>query len=212
MPRSPDPAKRRILLDQIREYVMRHGLADLSLRPLARELGTSDRMLLYYFGTKERMVAEALAVNEARPLLRFQDLRAAASPPEDPAALRRLLEEMWRRFKAPAVRRTFPLYLEIMVANVLHPGRYEPLTRDNLRQWTDLFTAFFGNWGMPAPRARAEATLLVDAVFGLLMAHLADDREDQADAAFRVLLDRLEPGWHVSSVHPGPEPPTGPLR
>ncbi|MFB7336076.1 TetR/AcrR family transcriptional regulator [Streptomyces adustus] len=197
MPRSPDPAKRRILLDQVREYVMRHGLADLSLRPLARELGTSDRMLLYYFGTKERMVAEALTVDEARPLPRIQDLLDAAGSPEDPQALRRFLEEIWQRFKAPATRRTLPLYLEIMVANVLHPGRYEPLTRDNLREWTELFTALFGDWGMPAPRARTEATLLVDAVFGLLMAHLPDDGEDQADAAFRVLLDRLEPGWRT---------------
>ncbi|MDF3302593.1 TetR/AcrR family transcriptional regulator [Streptomyces tropicalis] len=197
MPRSPDPAKRRILLDQVRAYVMRHGLAGLSLRPLARELGTSDRMLLYYFGTKECMVAEALAVDEARPLPRIRDLLDAAGPPEDPAALRRFVEEIWQRFSAPAVRRTFPLYLEIMVANVLHPGRYEPVTRDTLREWTELFTTFFDDWGMPAPRARTEATLLVDAVFGLLMAHLADGGEDQADAAFHMLLDRLEPGWRA---------------
>ncbi|MEV6702653.1 TetR/AcrR family transcriptional regulator, partial [Streptomyces sp. NPDC051453] len=168
MPRPPDPAKRQILLDQIREYVMRHGLADLSLRPLARELGTSDRMLLYYFGTKERMVAETLTVNEARPLPLVRDLLDATGPPKNPAALRRFLEEIWGRFHAPAVRRTFPLYLELMAANVLHPGQYEPVTRDTLREWTELFTAVFADWGMPASRARTEATLVVDATFGLL--------------------------------------------
>ena len=41
-----------------------HGLAGLSLRPLAAALGTSPRMLLYDFGTKERLIAEILA--EAR--------------------------------------------------------------------------------------------------------------------------------------------------
>ncbi|WP_432180444.1 TetR/AcrR family transcriptional regulator [Streptomyces sp. NBC_00063] len=197
MPRPPDPAKRQILLDQIREYVLRHGLAGLSLRPLARELGTSDRMLLYYFGTKERMVAEALTVDEARPLPLIRDLLDAAGPPKNPAALRSFLEEIWRRFRAPAVRRTFPLYLELMAANVLHPGQYEPVTRDALREWTELFTAVFADWGMPASRAHTEAILVVDATFGLLMAPLANGRENQADAAFHMLLDRLEPGWQT---------------
>ncbi|MFD5122737.1 TetR/AcrR family transcriptional regulator [Streptomyces sp. NPDC058385] len=197
MPRPPDPAKRQILLDQIREYVLRHGLAGLSLRPLARELGTSDRMLLYYFGAKERMVAEALTVDEARPLPLIRDLLDAAGPPKNPAALRRFLEEIWQRFRAPAVRRTLPLYLELMAANVFHPGQYEPLTRDTLKEWTELFTAVFADWGMPASRAHTEAILVVDATFGLLMAPLANGGENQADAAFHMLLDRLEPGWQT---------------
>ncbi|WP_234339645.1 MULTISPECIES: TetR/AcrR family transcriptional regulator [Streptomyces] len=81
MPRPPDPAKRRALLDHVRAYVMRNGLTDLSLRPLAQSLGTSDRMLLYYFGTKERMVAEALALYERRPLLRTRALLETVGPP-----------------------------------------------------------------------------------------------------------------------------------
>ena len=39
------------------DYVLEHGLIGLSLRPLAAELGTSDRMLLYHFGSKDELVA-----------------------------------------------------------------------------------------------------------------------------------------------------------
>ncbi len=39
---------------------MEHGLADLSLRPLARAAGTSDRMLIYHFGNKDALVAALL--------------------------------------------------------------------------------------------------------------------------------------------------------
>src|ERR1044072_7743808 len=92
MPRPPDPAKRRDLLDRIREYMIRNGLADLSLRPLARALGTSDRMLLYYFGTKERLVAEALALDERRPLLRA---RIVLSPPPTSPTHRRSSVASW---------------------------------------------------------------------------------------------------------------------
>ncbi|MEU8488626.1 TetR/AcrR family transcriptional regulator [Streptomyces sp. NPDC048641] len=196
MPRPPDPARRRALLNQVRDYVIRNGLADLSLRPLARALGTSDRMLLYYFGTKERMVAEALALDERRPLLRARNLLSPTTSPENPARLRRFVEQTWRELNAPDMRAWLPLYLEIMTVSVLHPDRYGPVMRDVLTEWTGLFSSVFRGLGMTEARARTEADLLVDATFGLLIAPLTDGDWDRADAAFSTLLDRLEPGWH----------------
>jgi AcrR family transcriptional regulator len=196
MPRPPDPAKRRDLLNRVREYVIHNGLADLSLRPLARALGTSDRMLLYYFGTKERMVAEALALDERRPLLRARDLLDPTVSPKNPAWLRRFVEQTWQQLSTPNLRAWLPLYLEIMTASLLHPDRYGPVMRDVLTEWTDLLISVFRGLGMTEARARTEAALLVDAFFGLLIAPLADGDWDRADAAFHTLLDRLEPGWH----------------
>ncbi|MGW2558544.1 TetR/AcrR family transcriptional regulator [Streptomyces sp. NPDC001514] len=198
MPRPTDPAKRRDLLNRVREYVIRNGLADLSLRPLARALGTSDRMLLYYFGTKERLVAEALALDERRPLLRVRGMLETVGSPADAAGLRRFMEELWRQFTTPERRAVLPLYLEVMAAGLHHPDRYGPLMRDALTEWTDLLTAVFLDLDMPDERARNEATLLVDASFGLLFAPLADGDWDRADAAFHTLLDRLEPCWHTT--------------
>jgi AcrR family transcriptional regulator len=177
--------------------MIRHGLADLSLRPLARALGTSDRMLLYYFGTKERMVAEALALDERRPLVRARDLFEADGSPQDPAGIRRFMEDTWRQFLAPDLRPALPLYLEIMTASLLHSDRYGPVMRDLLSEWADLLASAFRGLGMTEDRARTEATLLVDSTFGLLVASLADSDRHRIDAAFHALLDRLEPGWQV---------------
>ncbi|MET7856503.1 TetR/AcrR family transcriptional regulator [Streptomyces sp. NPDC005318] len=198
MPRPPDPAKRRALLDQVRQYLIRNGLADLSLRPLARSLGTSDRMLLYYFGSKERMVAEALALDERRPLLRARTLLDTTGSPKDPAWLRRFMEEIWQRFSDPDLRAALPLYLEIVAASLLHPERYGPLMRDLVSEWAGLLGSVFHDMGMSEARARTEASLLVNASFGLLIAPLADGDWRRADAAFRTLLDRLEPGWRTT--------------
>ncbi|MEO6469806.1 MAG: TetR/AcrR family transcriptional regulator, partial [Acidimicrobiia bacterium] len=38
-------------------WVLEHDLGGLSLRPLAKALGTSDRMLMYYFGSRDGLVA-----------------------------------------------------------------------------------------------------------------------------------------------------------
>ncbi|MFE1291371.1 TetR/AcrR family transcriptional regulator [Streptomyces sp. NPDC058751] len=198
MPRPSDQAKRRDLTDRVRAYLVRNGLAGLSLRPLARALGTSDRMLLYYFGTKEAMVAEALALDERRPLLLARETLASPDSPRDAAGLRRFMEETWRRFGAPDLRPALPLYLEIMIASLIDPDRYGPVLSDLLTEWTDLLASAFGNLGMTRARARAEAALLVDATFGLVVASLTEGGQERADEAFRALLDRLEPGWHVS--------------
>ncbi|MET7790540.1 TetR/AcrR family transcriptional regulator [Streptomyces sp900116325] len=192
MPRPADPAKRADLLSRVRSYLLRNGLAGLSLRPLALELGTSDRMLLYYFGTKERMVAEALSMDDRRPLLRIRGLRDS---PEDVAGLRRLLEELWDEFHSPDRRALMPLQFELMTASVLHPDRYGPLMRDLTTEWTDVFAPFFIRLGMSDERAWNEATLVFDAILGLLYGSLADGNWDRAAIAFDTLLDRLESGW-----------------
>jgi AcrR family transcriptional regulator len=173
------------------------GVDGHALRPLAQALGTSDRMLLYYFGTKERMIAEALALYERRPLLRVRTALDTTGSPTDPAGLRRLMEELWRQFGEPDVRATLPLFLEVMSASVLHPDRYGPVMHDIVTEWTDLLTSVFHGLGMNRDQALSQATVLTGACLGLLMAPLADGHWAQADTAFRTLLDALEPGWHV---------------
>lgn len=54
------PMTRETLLPRLAAHVLEHGIAGLSLRPLAAAAGTSDRMLLYHFGTKQQLVADLL--------------------------------------------------------------------------------------------------------------------------------------------------------
>src|SRR5690242_11180236 len=60
MPRPLDTARRAELLEQTMRYVVEHGVAELSLRPLAAALGTSSRMLMHYFGSKEDLIGQVL--------------------------------------------------------------------------------------------------------------------------------------------------------
>jgi AcrR family transcriptional regulator len=49
------------LLDAVHGYLLKHGVSDLSLRPLAKAVGSSPRALLYHFGSKEAMIDRVLA-------------------------------------------------------------------------------------------------------------------------------------------------------
>src|SRR5712671_4570917 len=95
MGRKPDPQRRAALLAAFADYVLEHGLADLSLRPAAAALDTSPRMLLYHFGSKEELVVEAIAAIRARQTAFFahEVARAVRRSPGRPFDT---LGRMWR--------------------------------------------------------------------------------------------------------------------
>lgn len=54
------PISRENLLPPMAAFVLENGLGAASLRPLAKAAGTSDRMLIYHFGSKEKLVEDLL--------------------------------------------------------------------------------------------------------------------------------------------------------
>jgi AcrR family transcriptional regulator len=52
--------KRNLLIEKTAKYILKNGLYNLSLRPLAVYLETSDRMILHYFTNKEELILSAL--------------------------------------------------------------------------------------------------------------------------------------------------------
>ena len=57
---ADQPLSRETLLPKLAGHVLEHGLAGASLRPLAKAAGTSDRMLIYHFGSKDGLVTALL--------------------------------------------------------------------------------------------------------------------------------------------------------
>lgn len=64
-------AKKQQIIVQLMQYMIDHGLADLGLRKLAEVAGTSDRMLIYYFGTKEALIGTVLQTMAANLAWQF---------------------------------------------------------------------------------------------------------------------------------------------
>src|SRR3954462_8491746 len=52
---------REELLDKVTDRVLSHGLIGLSLRPVAAAVGTSDRMLIYHFTSRDSLVSAVVA-------------------------------------------------------------------------------------------------------------------------------------------------------
>jgi len=102
------PMSKESLLPLLTGHVLVHGLGQASLRPLAQAAGTSDRMLLYHFGTKEQLIAdlisyvaavysaglEAVIESGTRPTTRTEVLELILAQDEDPA-MRPFMQLWW---------------------------------------------------------------------------------------------------------------------
>ena len=100
--------QRDAFLDGAVDHVLRHGVATLSLRPLAAALGTSDRMLLYYFGTREALLDAVLDAAGARLQARLEGALPARPLPPDA-----LIEHSWRLLAEPGAEGFLRLSVEI---------------------------------------------------------------------------------------------------
>jgi AcrR family transcriptional regulator len=166
MPRPFDPHRRAAVLAKAADYVLARGLAGLSLRPLAKALGTSTRMLLYDFGSKDQLIHEILAEIRRRE----ESLLEAEV---------HTLDDVWRWIAAPEREPFLRLFFEIYVG-ALGRQEAEPLVRD----WLDYLQT---SWHPPVDEATA--TLMVAVVRGLLLDRRTTGDRERTDAALRLFAD-----------------------
>src|SRR5579871_5164324 len=81
-------ARKQELLDALIGYLTQHGLADLSLRPMAAATGTSARLLIFHFGSKEQLLIEVLGEMQSRLQRSFGEVLAAEPTPRKVPLLR----------------------------------------------------------------------------------------------------------------------------
>ncbi len=150
-------SERDRLRSLVADYCLQHGVATLTLRGVAVAVGSNNRMLLYYFETKEGMIDAAL--EEAKQ--RFPMIRHVFEALEDPSQpfLDRVLAA-WRSIAAdenvPFVR----LFFEIFGLAVREPERFSHFIESG-RTWSKRTTGVLRAEGVPAAEARLMARELV---------------------------------------------------
>ena len=111
---SPPPSvrdrRRAELLDAMADHLLAHGLGGSPLRELARAAGTSDRMLLYYFASRDELLSVLLDHIAAR--LHAMLAQVAATP----VAWVVLLRALWAQARSPALRPYLQLFLDLATA------------------------------------------------------------------------------------------------
>jgi AcrR family transcriptional regulator len=187
MPRPPEPQRRVTTLAKATDYVLEHGLTGLSLRPLAAALDTSTRMLLYDFGSKEKLVSEVLAEVRRREKAAWAEhLDTADVSPDE------LLLVVWEWLIAPERTPYLRLFFQVYIDAAARPTEYPDGGRALVGDWL----GFFGSPQRAKSLDETTATLLIGVVRGLLLDRLtAEDpsRVDRAMATFAAMFTKMVP-------------------
>ena len=137
---KPAPsARQRELLERAYDYSLTHGLADLSLRPLATAIGSSPRVLLFLFDSKDGLIRALLArarVDELELLRRIDE-----QYPEPPG-LTVVARELWTWLAAPERRQLMKFWVEAYGRSLVAPdGPWADYGRSTVDDWLELLKA-----------------------------------------------------------------------
>ena len=125
------------LLSGTIDYLLEFGLAGLSLRPLAKKLGTSDRMILYYFETKDALIQEAVEKLADQMILKIKQrcLEYGIKSPAD------FIECVWDAFVDPASRPIAMLFLEIDLLSLREAKTFGNTGKFLMEEWSQLVSS-----------------------------------------------------------------------
>jgi AcrR family transcriptional regulator len=165
---------RDLLLDRCVEALARDGFSDLSLREIATAAGTSHRMLIYHFGTRDGLLAEVVARIEAEQRAALADLSATGDD------LVETSRSFWLRLSDPALAPAERLFFEVY-AQALRGRAWTGTFRESvIAAWEAPLLEMFAAAG---DEARAYARLSLAVTRGLLLdLLLTNDRETTAAA------------------------------
>ncbi len=176
---------REDLLGRAIAWFAEHGVGDTTLRGLARELGTSHRMLIYHFGSREDLLAQVVGAVERAERDTLAALLVGAA--EDPYAAG---AAFWRHVADTAT--TFaPLFFEL--SGLAMQGKpYAAGLRSWLADgWTDGLAAGFEAGGFGPERARQLAQESLAMARGLLFELAVTGDRAAVDAAMDRYTEQI---------------------
>ncbi|MFI5645166.1 TetR/AcrR family transcriptional regulator [Kitasatospora sp. NPDC051705] len=192
MGRPPDPERRGRTLARATDYVLAHGLAGLSLRPLAAALETSPRMLLYDFGSKQELVAAVLAEARRRGAARLAEHLPPhrGAPGAVQAGPRERLRGIWAWMSAPERAPFVRLFFEVHADLLAHPENYP----DQAGAVTDWFVPLRAALHdvTTGPGDTATPTLVMAVVRGLLFDLTTTGDRERCDLALERFAGLLQ--------------------
>ncbi|MFZ3363692.1 MAG: TetR/AcrR family transcriptional regulator [Candidatus Acidiferrales bacterium] len=165
-------------------YLVRHGLTGLSLRPLAKAVGSSPRVLLYYFGSKEKMVIEVLAEVRQRQRASFGGVRAASFAEE--------CRIVWKQMSAGDSEPLFRLFFEAYGMALRRPRVYKEFLRATIEDWLQLIAEPLRSEGCSQREARAFATVVLDGLRGFMLDYCTTHERKRVDRAADLWLGTLD--------------------
>lgn len=175
--------RRAALLEAAVDYVCEHGLADLSLRPLAKAVGSSPHVLLHYFTSKEELVVEIVRTGRKRQQVMLAELKLGNLEAREVAAA------LWRQWSAPKWRALTRLSFEVYVLALHDRTRFGDYLQRSVEDWLVALERCAPHPDTSPRAVRSFATMLIAGYRGFMLDLLGSGDRQRIDDAFNRWLD-----------------------
>ena len=177
------------MLDAVVAELTQNGIGDRSLRDIAAAVGTSHRMLIHHFGSRQGLLTEVVRSVEAE---QRTFLGALDVPPADAMVV------MWQRLSDPSLWPAERLFYECYARASRGEEPYAALLPGLVDDWLDRTVGLDPRSGAATTEAeraqlRAQARLGLAVFRGLLLDLIGTEDRAGVDAAFtefRALVER----------------------
>jgi AcrR family transcriptional regulator len=194
------PSARDRLLDAVIAELDAGGIGDRSLRDLAAAVGTSHRMVIHHFGSREGLLVAVVEAVEADERQRAVDQHVAVDPARhDPIAGMRAT---WRRLSDPGFAGRERLFFECYTRGLQGEAPFDRLLPAAVTDWLADLELPEPILGLSRARTRALVRLGLAVMRGLLLDLLATGDRRGTTAAFEsfiALLPRSASGVRPAS-------------
>lgn len=184
-PRSPEAAR---LLALAADYMLQHGISGISLSRLAKDIGSNNRMLLYYFGSKDELFTAAIRTAYAR----FPGLHGLMAGMQEPGS--ELLPKLgagWRTLRAEENRPYLGLFFESFAIAARDPQSNRAQLAEVGAEWPRELARLFVAHGYGEPAAHEAATQLLALWRGLQFLLLEGSAVRELDRAHDRSVEAL---------------------
>ncbi len=185
MGRRPNPQRKVDLLGEIVSYILENGLSDLSLRPLAKELGTSTYTLTYQFGSKEAMVVDAVTHIDESQAERFEALD------KDSDTTAQIIRNMWDQSVNEEGLAWSQVMLEVATVTSRQPILFDTFESKALNGRIDRIASALSG-GVSEEANVVRATLAASALNGLVYDRLLTGDSSRTGQAMDALVRVVE--------------------
>jgi AcrR family transcriptional regulator len=179
--------RRAELLERVADHLLQHGIAQFSLRSASGLVGASARMLVHHFGSKERLLSEALAMVRTRQV---EHLAPSRSMPI--SSFDEVFRESWKRLASAEFRRYFLLNHELLALALRDPRRYRSFLQLTTEDWRTGLAASLVSQGFSADDAGAVSTMYMAALRGLLLDLAVTRDRERVDRALELMAEKLK--------------------
>ena len=165
--------RREQLLDAVTDHVLAEGLIGLTLRPVAAALGTSDRMLIYHFGSRDALVSAVVDRASARAVERVDALAAATG-------VRAAVNGLWAAYQTEPLSGCLDVYCQAASTGLIGREPYLSDARASNERWAAALERYFVRSGAPAAKVARVVTLVDSALYGFHLDLTTDHPEELA--------------------------------